>query len=146
LRHRPASQRGHCARLFSDAGFDEGRAGLTFNIAAAWLVGAINQELILMRELRQGRGFAAADVPAELAFLPAFNEACLAIPAIERFTTGLEVLLAGIEAQLDPARPPARRRRRSVIAPTIKIRSRRSGGGRSGPWVEGGMTWLAIMK
>ena len=96
---------GHCVRLFTDAGFDDRRAGLMFNTAAAWLVGSINQELNLMRELRQGKGFVAADVPPELAFLPAFKEACVAIDPFERFTVGLEVLLAGIEAQLDPAAP-----------------------------------------
>ena len=71
----------------------------------AWVVGSINQELILMRELRQGKGFVAADVPPELAFLPAFKEACMAIDPVERFRVGLEVLLAGIEAQLDPLVP-----------------------------------------
>ena len=94
---------GECVRLFIDAGFDERRAGLMFHTAAAWLVGAINQELILMRELRQGKGFVSTDVPAELAFLPRFKEACLATDPLERFTVGLEVLLAGVEAQLDRA-------------------------------------------
>jgi len=92
---------GECVRLFIDAGFDERRASLMFHTAAAWLVGAINQELTLLRELREGKGFVAADVPAELAFLPAFKEACLAMDPTERFAAGLDVLLAGVEASLE---------------------------------------------
>ena len=92
---------GECVRLFTDAGFDERRASLMFHTAAAWLVGSINQELTLMRELRMGKGFVAADVPAELAFLPAFKEACLAMDPAERFGAGLAVILAGVEASLD---------------------------------------------
>ena len=99
---------GECVRLFTDAGFDERRASLMFHTAAAWLVGAINQELTLMRELRQGKGFVAADVPVELAFLPAFKEACLAIEPAERFSAGLEVILNGIEAALGGWTAPAR--------------------------------------
>ena len=91
---------GECVRLFSDAGFDERRASLMFHTAAAWLVGAINQEFTLMRELRQGKGFVAADVPDELAFLPAFKEACLATDPADRFRTGLTVILDGVEAAL----------------------------------------------
>jgi len=96
---------GECVRLFTDVGFDEHRAGLMFHTAAAWLVGAINQELNLMRELRKGKGFVVADVPAELAFLPAFKATCLATDPVERFTTGLEVILSGVEAQLQLTRP-----------------------------------------
>jgi AcrR family transcriptional regulator len=91
---------GECVRLFLDAGFDQRRASLMFQTAAAWLVGAINQELTLMRELRQGKGFVAADVPAELAFLPGFKEACLGIDPAERFRAGLAVILDGVEAAL----------------------------------------------
>jgi AcrR family transcriptional regulator len=89
-----------CVRLFIDAGFEEHRASLMFHAAAAWLVGAINQELTLMRELRQGKGFVAADVPVELAFLPAFKAASLAIEPVERFNAGLDVILSGVEASL----------------------------------------------
>jgi len=92
---------GECVRLFTDAGFDERRASLMFHTAAAWLVGSINQELTLMRELRLGKGFVASDVPPELAFLPAFKEACLAMDPAERFGAGLAVILAGVEASLD---------------------------------------------
>jgi AcrR family transcriptional regulator len=91
---------GECVRLFIDAGFDERRASLMFHTAAAWLVGAINQELTLMRELRQGKGFVAADVPVELAFLPGFKEACLAMDPADRFRAGLAVILDGVDAAL----------------------------------------------
>lgn len=91
---------GECVRLFTDAGFEQQRASLMFHTAAAWLVGAINQELTLMRELRQGKGFVPADVPSELAFLPAFKETCLAIDPADRFRAGLEVILAGVQAAL----------------------------------------------
>jgi AcrR family transcriptional regulator len=92
---------GQSVRLFTDAGFDEHKASLMFHTAAAWLVGAINQELTLMRELQQGKGFAAADVPPEFAFLPGFKAMCLAIDPAERFAAGLDVVLAGVEASLD---------------------------------------------
>ena len=91
---------GECVRLFIDAGFEQHQASLMFHTAAAWLVGAINQELTLMRELRQGKGFVAADVPDELAFLPGFKEACLAMDPAERFRTGLSVILDGVDAAL----------------------------------------------
>jgi AcrR family transcriptional regulator len=91
---------GESVRLFTDAGFDERRASLMFHTAAAWLVGAINQELTLMRELRKGKGFVPADVPPELAFLPDFKAACLAIDPVERFAAGLDVMLSGVEASL----------------------------------------------
>jgi AcrR family transcriptional regulator len=92
---------GEAVQLFNDAGFDERRGSLMFHAAAAWLVGAINQELTLMRELRMGKGFVAADVPPELAFLPGFKQTCLAIDPAERFAAGLDVILRGVEAALN---------------------------------------------
>jgi AcrR family transcriptional regulator len=89
---------GEAVRLFADAGFDERQASVMFHTAAAWLVGAINQELTLMQELRMGKGFVPTDVPPELAFLPGFKAMCVAIDPAERFAAGLDVILRGVEA------------------------------------------------
>jgi len=76
-------------------GFDEHRAGLMFHTAAAWLVGAISQELNLMRELRKGRGFVAASVPPELAFPPACKAPVRATGPVQRIPAGPRVPLTG---------------------------------------------------
>jgi AcrR family transcriptional regulator len=91
---------GEAVRLFTDAGFDQRRGSLLFHTAAAWLVGAIHQELTLMEELRMGKGFVPTDVPPELAFLPEFKALCLAIDPVDRFAAGLDVILRGVEAAL----------------------------------------------
>jgi AcrR family transcriptional regulator len=89
-----------CVKLFVDAGFDPRAAHLVFHAAGAWLVGTINQEQILMKELMAGKGFDRGDLAPDLAFLADFKDACLATTPEERFAAGLEVLLAGIETQL----------------------------------------------
>lgn len=93
-----------CMALFTDAGFSLENAVQAFQAAAAWLIGAVTQELGLMRALQAGGGFADDDVPPELSELVAFKNVCVGTPGDDRFGHGLEVLLAGIDASLAPRR------------------------------------------
>ena len=85
---------------FRSAGMSQHQAGLAFGVAGSWLHGAVTQELGLMAELRGGQGFQADDVPAELAGVVEFKDACLAWSDEDRFSAGLDILLAGFEALL----------------------------------------------
>jgi hypothetical protein len=78
---------GECVRLFTDVGFDEQRAGLMFHTAAAWLVGAINQELISCANCARARA-SSRPTCRRAGFSPGFKEACLAMDPAERFAPG----------------------------------------------------------
>ena len=91
-----------CYAIFTKAGFDTKEAAVAFNISAAWVTGAINQELGLMADL-EAMGTdrdAIADMPHELQEVVDFTEACLAWTPTQRFDYGLETVLAGLEWRL----------------------------------------------
>ena len=89
-----------CFSAFAAAGLDATQTGLAFNTAGAWVVGAVRQELGLFAELVAGEGFDPDDVPPEFAGAAAMKEACVAWTADEHFEFGLNVILAGVKAQL----------------------------------------------
>lgn len=93
-----------CLEIFTDAGLALDDAAAAFNAAAGWLLGTIEQEHRLMGKLVEGGGVTKADVPDALASIVDFRDACLATSPEERFSLGLEILLAGIEARLATAR------------------------------------------
>ena len=91
-----------CMNLFTDAGFSLDAAVQAFQAAAAWLIGAVTQELGLMRSLAAGEGFSDAEVPDDLRALVDFQRVCTGTDSEVRFRHGLEILLAGVEARLAP--------------------------------------------
>jgi AcrR family transcriptional regulator len=91
-----------CMNIFTDAGFSLDAAVQAFQAAAAWLIGAVTQELGLMRSLVAGEGFADDEVPGELRAVVDFKRMCVGTDSEQRFRNGLEVLLAGVEARLAP--------------------------------------------
>lgn len=91
-----------CMNLFTDAGFSLDAAVQAFQAAAAWLIGAVTQELGLMRSLAAGEGFSDAEVPDDLRALVDFKRVCTGTDSEVRFRHGLEILLAGVEARLAP--------------------------------------------
>ena len=93
-----------CLEIFTDAGLALDDAAAAFNAAAGWLLGTIEQEHRLMGKLVEGGGVTKADVPDALGSIVDFRDACLATSPEERFSLGLEILLAGIEARLATAR------------------------------------------
>jgi AcrR family transcriptional regulator len=93
-----------CLEIFTDAGLSLDDAAAAFNAAASWLLGTIEQEHRLMDKLVEGGRVTKADVPDALASIVDFRDACLATSPEERFSLGLEILLAGIEARLATAR------------------------------------------
>jgi AcrR family transcriptional regulator len=93
-----------CLDIFTDAGLSLDDATAAFHAAAGWLLGTIEQEHRLMGKLVEGRGVTKADVPEALASIMDFRDACLATSPEARFSLGLEILLAGIEARLATAR------------------------------------------
>jgi TetR/AcrR family tetracycline transcriptional repressor len=97
-----------CMRLFTDAGFALDKAVQAFQTAAAWVIGVVTQEIHMMARLSDGQGFADHEVPPELSTLLDFKRVCVGTPADDRFAVGVEVLLAGIEAQLAPPAAPLR--------------------------------------
>ncbi len=93
-----------CLEIFTDAGLSLDDAAAAFHAAAGWLLGTIEQEHRLMGKLVEGGGVTKADVPDALASIVDFRDACLATSPEARFSLGLEILLAGIEARLATAR------------------------------------------
>jgi hypothetical protein len=93
-----------CLEIFTDAGLSLDDATAAFHAAAGWLLGTIQQEHRLMGKLVEGGGVTRADVPDALASIVDFRDACLATSPEARFSLGLEILLAGIEARLATAR------------------------------------------
>jgi AcrR family transcriptional regulator len=93
-----------CLEIFTDAGLSLDDAAAAFHAAAGWLLGTIEQEHRLMDKLVEGGGLTKADVPDALASIVDFRDACLATSPEARFSLGLEILLAGIEARLATAR------------------------------------------
>lgn len=91
-----------CMNIFTDAGFSLDNAVQAFQAAAAWVIGAITQELGLMRSLQGGGGFKDEDVPHHLEQLVDFRQVCVNTESDVRFETGLEILLAGIRVRLGP--------------------------------------------
>ena len=77
-----------CVAIFCSAGLEFDDASAAYSVAAAWLVGAIGQEMTLVARLRAGEGFTVADVPPEYAALPAFKASFASISARDRFQTG----------------------------------------------------------
>ncbi len=110
LSDRPASRMAdvlvlsECVHIFLDAGLSIEQASVAFHAAAAWLVGAVEQEIGLIRRVVAGEGFKADDLPSELAFLPVFRDQCFANTPEWRFDAGFEILLAGVEAFVAQAR------------------------------------------
>jgi TetR/AcrR family transcriptional regulator, tetracycline repressor protein len=92
-----------CLEIFTDAGLSLGDAAAAFHAAAGWLLGTIDQEHGLMCKLVEGGGFTKADVPDALAAIVDFRDACLSTSPEARFSLGLEILIAGIEARLATA-------------------------------------------
>jgi AcrR family transcriptional regulator len=91
-----------CVALFTDAGFTLDNAVVAFQTAAGWLFGTVQQELGLMTALAAGQGFDDATLPAELGPLVDFKRVCTSGEPDERFARSLEIVLAGIEAELAP--------------------------------------------
>lgn len=89
-----------CFAAFAEAGLDAPETALAFNTAGAWVVGAVRQELGLFAELVAGEGFDPDDVPPEFAGAAAMKEACVSWTADQHFDFGLDVIIAGIRAQL----------------------------------------------
>jgi AcrR family transcriptional regulator len=87
-----------CVELFTDAGLSVADAATAFHTAAGWVIGTIDQELGLMCALTAGGGFDDAHVPPDLGPLVEFKQACIAQAPDERFNTGFDILLAGLEA------------------------------------------------
>lgn len=104
LSERPAARHAdvlvlsECVRIFLDAGLTVEQASTGFHTAAAWVVGAVEQELRLICRIRAGEGFNEADLPPELGFLPAFRDRCIGDSPEDRFRQGLDILMVGIEA------------------------------------------------
>jgi TetR/AcrR family tetracycline transcriptional repressor len=91
-----------CMRLFTDAGFSVEAAVEAFQVAAAWVIGIVQQEINMMSALVAGEGFSDEDIPPQFAALSDFKRVCIATPGDVRFAKGLEVLLAGIDVRLAP--------------------------------------------
>jgi AcrR family transcriptional regulator len=91
-----------CMRLFTDGGFTLDAAVEAFQAAAAWVIGVVTQEINMMAALLAGEGFTDEDIPPEFSSLVDFRRVCLGTPGDERFSKGLELLLAGIDARLAP--------------------------------------------
>jgi AcrR family transcriptional regulator len=91
-----------CMGLFTDAGFSIEAAVEAFQAAAAWVIGVVTQENNMMAALADGQGFTEDDIPPQFAALVDFRRVCIGTPGDERFATGLELVLAGIEARLAP--------------------------------------------
>jgi TetR/AcrR family tetracycline transcriptional repressor len=91
-----------CMKLFTDAGFSIDDAVAAFQAAAAWVIGVVQQELNMIAALLAGGGFTDDDIPPELTALVDFRRICIGTPGDVRFTQGLEVLLAGIDARFGP--------------------------------------------
>jgi AcrR family transcriptional regulator len=91
-----------CMQLFTDAGFTIEAAVEAFQAAAAWVIGAVQQEINMMSALSAGEGFSDEDIPPQFAALVDFKRICIETPGDVRFSKGLELLLAGIEARLAP--------------------------------------------
>lgn len=97
-RHADVLVLSECVRVFLDAGLTVEEASSGFHAAAAWVVGAVEQELRLMSRIRAGEGFKDAQLPSELAFLPAFRDQCIGHTPEERFTAGLDIIMVGLES------------------------------------------------
>ena len=89
-----------CLEIFTDAGLSLADAAAAFHAAAGWLLGTIAQEHLLLDKLVAGAGFSRADVPDALTPIVDFRDACMAQSPEERFSVGLEIVLAGVEARL----------------------------------------------
>lgn len=91
-----------CYRIFTKAGFGTKDAGLAFDVASSWISGVLTQELGLMASM-EALGWEisvdSVDDPTAEA-VAAFAAACGAWSAEQRFSFGLETLIAGLEQQL----------------------------------------------
>lgn len=92
-----------CYRIFTKAGFDTKEAALAFDTTASWVVGAIRQELGVMEVLAdRGDVYARNQLPPELLDeVLDFAEACSAWTPQQRFDFGLNVVISGLEVQLE---------------------------------------------
>lgn len=87
--------------VFARAGVDLKTAGLAFDTVASWVVGALRQEVGIMRQLEEAdRTFDRDGVSPEVAEVLDFAEASLAWTPDQRFEWGFETLMAGLEVQL----------------------------------------------
>ncbi len=87
--------------IFVSAGFSNDEAGLMFSIASNWLTGTVRSELGLMRRLQEdGIQISKDDVPTEMHSTIDFMEACSAWTPEDRLTRGYDMLIAGIEMEL----------------------------------------------
>jgi AcrR family transcriptional regulator len=93
-----------CMRIFTDDGYSIEDAVRAFQTAGAWVIGIVQQEINMIARLLAGGGFAAADIPPQYAALVDFQRICIDTPADVRFQRGLDILLAGIAAELGPRR------------------------------------------
>lgn len=86
-----------CYDVFARAGFSVKDAALAFDTTVSWVVGALRQELGIMKAIADGPSADRDQLPAELAD---FSDACRAWTPDQRFAFGLDTLVAGLELRL----------------------------------------------
>ena len=73
---------------------------MAFHASAAYVVGALGQEIGLIRNLRDGEGFDAKSLPPGMESLLTFREECIRVDDEDRFEWGLAVVLDGLRSRL----------------------------------------------